>query len=188
MVTNDNPNSIQVKIELFEKNNNWIKKDILINGVLGLKGFAPINKKREGDYKTPVGIYSLGLAFGYEKNVITKLEYRQLTDDDYWVDDPNAPNYNQWVIGKPNVKSFEKMKRNDNLYKYGIVVNYNMNPVIKWKGSAVFFHLWRGPNLGTGGCIGLSEKDILIILKWLDREKKPLVILGTNSDLDKLIF
>jgi L,D-peptidoglycan transpeptidase YkuD (ErfK/YbiS/YcfS/YnhG family) len=72
------------------------------------------------------------------------------------------------------------MKRDDNLYKYGIVVEYNMNPVIKGHGSAIFFHLWRGNEKPTEGCVALSEEDLVTILRWLNPASRPLVVMGTG--------
>ena len=74
------------------------------------------------------------------------MPYRQVSDEDIWVDDVNSVDYNQLVKkGSTDAVSFEKMRRDDVLYKYGIIVNYNVNPVIKGYGSAIFFHVWKGP-------------------------------------------
>ena len=74
-------------------------------------------------------------------------------------------------------KSFERM--NHELYKYGAVINYNRNPIIKGKGSAIFLHIWRGENKPTAGCTATSEKNVLSLLKWMDPEKNPHIIMGT---------
>ena len=115
------------------------------------------------------------------------MPYRQATDDDFWVDDVISEDYNKWVKGKPNAVSWEKMKRDDDQYKYGVVIEYNMHPIVKGKGSAIFLHVWKGGE-STLGCVSMSEEMILKILAWLDPAKKPLIIMGTESELGTLSF
>jgi L,D-peptidoglycan transpeptidase YkuD (ErfK/YbiS/YcfS/YnhG family) len=145
------------------------------NAVIGKKGFASEGEKREGDGKTPSGIYPLKLTFGYDESAKTKMPYRQAMEDDIWVDDPNADDYNRWTKKQETkAASYEIMKRNDDLYKYGIVIEYNTEPVIKGNGSAVFLHIWKGEGIPTAGCVAVSEEDILKILGWLDPAASPL--------------
>jgi L,D-peptidoglycan transpeptidase YkuD (ErfK/YbiS/YcfS/YnhG family) len=73
------------------------------------------------------------------------------------------------------------MKRDDNLYKYGIVIEYNTSPVIKGNGSAIFLHIWKGESVPTAGCVAVSEENILKILQWLDPAASPLIIMGVNN-------
>jgi L,D-peptidoglycan transpeptidase YkuD (ErfK/YbiS/YcfS/YnhG family) len=150
-----------------------------IEAMVGENGFAPAGEKREGDGKTPSGIFSLKRTFGYDKTVKTKMPYSQASEEDLWVDDPNAPDYNQWVKqGETSAASYEKMRREDDQYKYGIVIEYNTDPVIKGHGSAIFFHVWKGKGLPTAGCVAISEEDIIKILEWLDPKAFPLIMMG----------
>jgi len=100
------------------------------------------------------------------------MPYRQATEDDFWVDDVNSEEYNQWVKGKPRAASWEKMKRDDDQYKYGVVVEYNRYPVVKGKGSAIFLHVWKQGE-ATAGCVSLSEKNLLEILQCLILQRDP---------------
>ena len=59
--------------------------------MIGRNGFAPIGEKREGDGKSPSGLFPLELVFGYEPSIATRMPYRQATKDDLWVDDVKAP-------------------------------------------------------------------------------------------------
>jgi L,D-peptidoglycan transpeptidase YkuD (ErfK/YbiS/YcfS/YnhG family) len=152
------------------------------NAVIGKNGFALSGEKREGDGKTPSGIYSLKMTFGYDESIKTKMPYRQALADDLWIDDVNADDYNRWVKkGATQAKSYEKMKRDDNLYKYGIVIEYNTNPVVKGLGSAIFFHVWGGADITTEGCVAVSEENIIKILEWLDQKAEPLIIMGIED-------
>lgn len=188
LVRNMEPLSVPVEVIALErKNDRWYSPFLPMEGVIGKKGFAPPGGKREGDGRTPSGIFPLGLVFGYESSFPTMMTYRQVTDDDLWIDDIHAPDYNRLVKrGATRASSFEVMKRDDDLYKYGIVVEYNTNPVVKGYGSAIFFHLWRKKGTPTEGCVALSEENLTQILRWLNPEAKPLVIMGTNVMTDDI--
>lgn len=183
-VINDGYGKTTAKLYAYEKSGNqWQQMLEIIDVNIGRKGFAEIDLKREGDGKTPSGNFLLGPVFGYEPQIDTKLEYHQSTKDDFWVDDVDSEQYNTWVKGKPNAKSFEKMVLDNDLYKYLIVIQYNTNPIIKGNGSAIFMHVWRDYNKPTAGCVSMSEENIVKLLKWLDPSKKPAIVLGTELDL-----
>ncbi|MCX5849146.1 MAG: L,D-transpeptidase family protein, partial [Deltaproteobacteria bacterium] len=153
-----------------------------IDAVIGRNGFAAAGEKREGDGKTPSGIYPLKITFGYDESVKSKMPYRQAVADDIWVDDPTADDYNRWTKkSETRATSYEMMKRDDDLYKYGIVIEYNTDPVIKGNGSAIFLHIWKGEGTTTAGCVAVSEENILKIIEWLDPAASPLIISGINK-------
>lgn len=183
LVRNIDPASVEVRITPWErKNGRWQSPFTPMDGVIGRKGIAPPGEKREGDGRTPVGIFRLGMVFGYAPAFPTRMPYRQATADDVWIDDVQAADYNRWVRRETTqAASFEKMRRDDDLYKHGIVVEYNTNPVLKGMGSAIFVHLWRGQGSSTAGCIALAEEDLVRIIKWLDPAAKPLVIIGLQE-------
>jgi len=178
--------SVQV-IALERKNGRWWSPFVPMEGVIGRNGFAPPGEKREGDGRTPSGIFPFGTVFGYEPSFPTMMPYRQVTVDDLWIDDAHAADYNRLVKrGSTRASSFEVMRRDDDLYKYGIVVEYNTDPVIMGYGSAIFFHLWKGKGKPTEGCVALSEDDLMRILRWLNPESKPLTVMGTIVTIDDL--
>ena len=145
--------------------------------VIGRNGLADAGQKKEGDGKTPSGIYDLGTAFGYSPSVKTGLDYRQTGADDFWVDDAASAQYNQWVKGVVRANSFEKLKRDDHLYALAVVIEYNTRPVVPGAGSAIFLHVWRRYDHATAGCVALSQRYLRHILKHLDRSKGPVIIL-----------
>lgn len=155
------------------------------SATIGERGFAPPGKKKERDGKSPSGVFPLGIAFGYEHSLPTRMDYRQVTENDFWVDDVDSDDYNRWVTGQGKSASMEPLRRDDNLYKYGIVIRYNMDPVVKGKGSAIFIHLWKGDGEPTFGCVAMAEENILGLLGWLDPEKKPLIVMGTETELER---
>ena len=165
------------RVYAFEKGlRNWRPGLPSFDAVIGRNGLAAIGEKREGDGKTPSGVFPVGLVFGYGPEIASKMPYRQTCENDIWVDDPESPEYNKWVLkGTTSAKSFEEMKRKDHLYKYGMVIEYNTKPIVKGWGSAIFFHIWLAPGESTGGCVAVSEKKMLWLLKWLDSAKKPFI-------------
>lgn len=145
---------------------------------VGRSGIAEFEQKREGDGKTPRGSFPLKLVFGYADSEDTRMPYRQATEQDVWIDDPSSPLYNQWVKGIPATESHERMKREDSLYRLGIVIGYNMEPIRAGYGSAIFMHIWQGPGKSTAGCVAMAEEELRKITAWLDPEKVPQIILG----------
>ena len=180
-----NLNSTQVTIRTFEKRKGeWRRAYAAMKGIVGKNGLS--KNKREGDGKSPIGMYSFGTAFGSQsKPANLKLPYKKSTKYDYWIDDVKSKDYNKWVTYKGNPqkkwKSFERM--NNELYKYGVVINYNTNPILKGKGSAIFLHIWRNEKGVTAGCVATSEKNLLTILKWIDPKKNTHMIIGTKDTM-----
>ncbi len=86
------------KIYVVEKYaDKWVLVFEPFNAVIGKNGFAQPGEKREGDGKTPSGIFPLKMTFGYDESIKTKMPYRQALADDLWIDDVNADDYNCWV-------------------------------------------------------------------------------------------
>lgn len=73
------------------------------------------------------------------------------------------------------------MRRDDNAYKLGAVIEYNTNPIIAGKGSAIFMHLWSGPTKPTAGCIAMSEENMTFLFRWLDKNKGPMILIETGA-------
>ncbi|TAL63247.1 MAG: hypothetical protein EPN84_05285 [Legionella sp.] len=143
-------------------------------GVIGKSGVAQLGEKKEGDLKTPAGLYPLGEAFGSEPLAI-KMDYRYITSDDKFIDDVTSPQYNTWVNGRTDAKSFESMLIDQ--YKMGVVINYNMNPIIAGSGSAIFIHLWSSSDTATTGCIALDKRHLSALLQWLDKNQHPHIFI-----------
>ena len=171
------------KVEGWDKaNGQWQMVMDPMDAVVGRNGLAPVNEKKEGDGRTPSGIFKVYRAFGYKKDADKKLEYKQVTETDFWVDDTSSLDYNQWVHKiAEGTRSFERLKRDDDLYEYAAVIEYNTDPVVSGNGSAIFLHVWRSPDQPTSGCVALSRENILRILKWLDRSQKPVVVIINGS-------
>lgn len=130
-------------------------------------------REKEGDLKTPAGLYPIGEAFGAYPMAL-KMDYKYITKDDKFIDDIHHKDYNSWVSGPTDAKSYEAMLTEP--YTYGAIINYNMNPTIPGAGSAIFIHLWSSPNTPTSGCIALDKKHLLRMLRWLDKNQHPYIL------------
>ena len=131
------------------------------------------NKKVEGDKKTPKGLFSLGnVYFRKDRNVkpITKLKTISLSKKMGWCNDVNSKKYNKLITRNKKIKH-EKMFRKDYKYDYVIPINYNTKNTKIGKGSAIFIHLSKNYKK-TAGCIALKKKDLLILLKLINRKTK----------------
>lgn len=143
--------------------------------VIGKHGIASIGEKKEGDLKTPAGIYPIGEAFGSQPLAL-KMDFKYITTDDKFIDDVNSKDYNMWVTGSTDAKSYEPMLIKP--YIYGAVVNYNMNPMIAGAGSAIFIHLWQSSHEPTAGCVAMDKKHLLMLLHWLDKKYHPHIMVS----------
>ena len=184
VVFNEKPESFTaVFVALEKKGKNWVVKQNPIEAGIGKNGFALPNQKVEGDGKSPTGIFKLGKLFSYEKQFNTLLENQQTTKEDKWIDDVNSPDYNKHVIGATEAKSYENLLLNTDVYKYCTVIEYNTNPVVKGKGSAIFFHLALKPASFTSGCVAIQEEFMKVMLSWLDPKQNPTIIMGNLAVL-----
>jgi len=131
-------------------------------------------KKKEGDQKTPKGIFKIENLY-YRKDRIKKpktlLKCVEIKKDMGWCDDINfEKKYNK--LCKIN-KEFrhEKLKREDHKYDLLIPIKYNFLKPIKGLGSCIFIHLTNNYK-PTVGCIALKKKDFLIMLKLINKNSK----------------
>ena len=131
------------------------------------------SKKIEGDKKTPKGIFSIGKLY-YRKDRIAKFETKlktiQIKKEMGWCNDVNSKYYNR-LINVKTKSNHEKLYRKDYKYDLLIPIKYNTQPTIKNKGSAIFIHLTKNYKK-TAGCIALSKKDFLILLKIVKPKAK----------------
>jgi len=183
-----------------DKNGAWVKVDSPIKVVVGRNGLGwgvglhrtPKNAKylkKEGDGRSPAGLFKLGNGFGYHPFKIN-FPYAQYRRTDHCVDDSRSKYYNT-IIDSNSVerdyKSFEYMKLRNNLYKYGITVKHNPKNIAQ-SGSCIFMHIQSPTGKGTAGCTAMSEYQIKKILKWLDVKKNPLLLQIPKSQLSPSLF
>jgi len=156
---------------LVNKNGFLNYKNKLYKCSLGKNG---LNKKKiEGDKSTPIGIFSFGeLYIRTDKIKIIKTNFKHIniTKTMAWSDNPKSKHYNKLI----NVQDdhTEKMYRKDDLYDLLLVINYNIHPIIPFKGSGIFIHIAKKNYSPTTGCIGLKIDDFKEILSTLKPSDK----------------
>ena len=139
-----------------------------------------LDNKIEGDGKSPAGLFKLSTVFGYQsQNPNPKMPYLHLNQDLHCVDDSQSKYYNQIISKRSGYKSFEQMRRNDNLYEFGIVVEHNKEALAS-RGSCIFIHIMNRKKEATAGCTAMSRKNLLKIIAWLDQKKNPAFLLYLN--------
>lgn len=152
---------------------------------LGRNGVAPPFEKREGDGRTPSGLFPLRQGFGYQGDFQGKIPYQRVDSQDLWVDDVHSPDYNLWVWrGQTGASSFEELLRSDPLYRYALVPGYNEAPVVRDLGSAIFIHVEGERRKDTSGCISLPEKELVQVMQWLDPGQEPQLLVATAPALE----
>ena len=134
---------------------------------IGKKGIG--YKIKEGDLKTPVGQYKIKYLL-YRKDRIKKLKTKLrkiiITKKMGWCNDPKSKSYNK-LIRLPFNYTYEKLFRKEHTYDLILVLNFNMNPIIKNKGSAIFIHVAKKNFNKTEGCVAITKKNLLNIIKNL---------------------
>ena len=131
--------------------------------------------KKEGDLKTPKGIFSLGNLYfraDREQKPQTKIKCIRINKDTICCNDINNKNYNN-IFKKTKKIKHEIIYRKDNKYNFVLPINYNSKNV-KGKGSCIFIHLTKNYK-PTAGCIALQKKDFLILLRLINSKTKILI-------------
>ena len=147
-------------------------KDFKFKCALGKAGIG--NKKREGDNITPKGTFKIVKIYYRSdriKKIYSKFKAIEITKNMGWCDDPNSKYYNQ-LINLPSRYGHEKLFKVKNIYDIIVVLNYNMKPIIKNKGSAIFIHIAKKNYLPTKGCIALKKNDLLKLLSKIRKNIK----------------
>ena len=147
-------------------------KNLKFKCSLGKSGIG--EKKIEGDNITPEGTYQIIRVY-YRKDRIKKIKAKiklfEIKKNFGWCDQPNSKFYNR-LIDIPNKLSHEKLYRKDNVYDVIIVLNYNMNPTIQYKGSAIFMHVAKRKFPPTKGCVAISKKNLLSLIERISKKTK----------------
>jgi L,D-peptidoglycan transpeptidase YkuD (ErfK/YbiS/YcfS/YnhG family) len=138
-------------------------------------GKSGIKKKiKEGDCITPKGIFKINKIYYRAdkiKKVRTKVNTVKIKKNMGWCDDPRSIFYNK-QIKLPSKFSHEKLYRKDSLYDLVLVLNYNTNPIIKNKGSAIFIHVAKNSYKKTKGCIALKKQDLIQLAKNIKKNTR----------------
>ena len=134
-------------------NKNLTYKNYKVKCSIGKRGIG--YKKKEGDLITPKGKFKIKFILYRKdrvKNIQTKIRKIVIKKNIGWCDDSNSKDYNK-IIKLPTTYSFERLYKKENVYDIILVLDYNMRPIIKNKGSAIFIHVAKKNYKKTAGCI-----------------------------------
>ena len=153
-----------------------IYKDFKVKCSVGKRGIG--FKKKEGDLITPKGIFKIKNIF-YRKDRLkklkTSLKKTAIQKRMGWCDDPKSKRYNQ-LIYYPFRYNSEKLYRRDNIYDIIVVLDFNMRPIIKNKGSAIFLHVAKKNISTTKGCIAIKKNELKKLLGLINSRTRLSVI------------
>ena len=167
-------------------------------GLVWGRGLSPAPEgarlKAEGDGRAPAGVFGIGGACGYDRDVAreSSLPYFQVTPADLWVEDPASPNYNRHVrLERPAQTPWEKrqqMKQNDPAHALKLFILHNAPPrVVPGGGSSIFFHIWRaGGAKASSGCTTLPEGALRELIRWVDPSQLPVYALLPEAEYRRL--
>ncbi len=151
-----------------------------------IAGRGPI--KREGDKRSPAGIFELPFLFG-EGVADFRYPYRRMTRFSLCVDDPRSRSYNR-IVDRRKVSadyhSAERMKFPSGLYRYGIFVAHNPKR-IPGAGSCIFLHIRKPGGAPTVGCTAMRQKELVQVMRWLDPRRHPLLIQAPREAIAPLL-
>ncbi len=181
------------KFQREKKSSAWKKVDEPVAIVVGRSGLGwgeglhtniPANHplKREGDGRSPAGVFALSAAFGFASEKETPglhFPYVQITEGLECVDDGASQHYNALVdrqkLGASDWQSSEKMFLIKHDYGLGVFVEHNTKPRRPDYGSCIFLHIWSSATEPTIGCTAMDGAEMETIIKWLRREAAPVL-------------
>ena len=134
-------------------------------------------KKIEGDNITPKGTYKIIKVYHRKdriKKINSKFKLIEIKKNMGWCDDPNSSEYNK-LIKLPTKYGHEKLHKRSNVYDLILVLNYNVNPTVKNKGSAIFFHIAKKNYKKTSGCIALKKADLIRLISEINKKTKVVI-------------
>ncbi len=181
VVTTPDWNSVRGTLKRYEKSHGkWKQLGKPVSIVVGKSGIgwtpalpedksAPI--KKEGDGRSPAGIFPLTQTFGFAPWLGSSPNYLPLTPAIECVDDVNSSHYAQIVNNEKVQKDWNSSEhmRSIELYRWGVVVPYNMQNTKAGAGSCIFLHIAPASGNGTAGCTAMPEADIEEIVHWIGR-------------------
>lgn len=152
-------------------------------------------RKREGDGRSPAGIYALGGLWVTNETPVRHdpaIPYTKVGPADLWVTDPAYPKlYNQHVrLNHPAHTPWElkeQMRQTDYPHSIKMLVHHNtvqsVGKPIVGGGSSIFFHIWRRDGAAaTAGCTSMEEQNLRALIARLRARRNPVYILLPRSE------
>ena len=201
----DGWNSTHVTLSYYERKvGGWSKVGGDWKGRLGSSGLvwgrglhpnpSGARLKKEGDGRSPAGVFDIGGVWGAHRAVKKHPEtfYHQVTPRDLWVEDGSSQYYNQFLsLDHEPATDWEKkaqMKQNDYPQSLKMFIAHNAHPnVVPNGGSSIFFHIWRRDGAAaTAGCTTMVEERLRWLIATVDPGRRPTYVLLPRAEYNKL--
>jgi L,D-peptidoglycan transpeptidase YkuD (ErfK/YbiS/YcfS/YnhG family) len=166
--------------------------------VLGYSGWVVADQRIQSTGTTPAGRFRLPAAFGLAPDPGTALPYTIVDGNDWWPYEPRDPaTYNIYQFHRDQSSHWradysEHLADYPTQYDYAVVVGFNLpsgvhyspqrhqrvadEPADTRRGGGIFLHV-RGTG-STAGCVAMARVHMQWLLRWLDPEKHPQVVMG----------
>jgi L,D-peptidoglycan transpeptidase YkuD (ErfK/YbiS/YcfS/YnhG family) len=127
--------------------------------------------------------------YGVAANPGVRYRYHRLVCGDWWDEDPTTPEYNRFVHLACGARpafggGSEALWLETTAYPHFAVLDYNVDPVVPGRGSAIFLHADVGA--ATNGCVSLPLPELDALLRRLRPSSSPLVVIGTGGGIRRL--
>lgn len=175
---------------------------------LGINGFVRAGDRRQSTSTTPAGTFGLRSAFGTAPDPGAALGYEQVDDRDWWPYDPRDPaTYNVWQQRRGGAADWrtswaEDLSSFGRQYRHGVVVEFNLPGGVHWaggervarrpadtrRGGGIFLHVQAREQAErpTAGCVAMPQPRMLALLRWLDPDARPVVVMGPRPVIDRM--
>ncbi|MEZ0094433.1 L,D-transpeptidase family protein [Streptacidiphilus sp. EB129] len=171
----------------------WVELFSTGEARIGSHGTTDGATRHQGTGTTPTGTYTITRGFGIGQDPGTAMPYHQVTGDDWWVEDPQSPYYNQmrtaaqggFPLTEAGDRGSEHLVSYPTQYNNALVIDYNMNPAVPGRGAGIFLHD-LGPQRGpTAGCVALPATVMTEVLLWIDPSQHPVIAIGSATRADE---
>jgi len=177
-------------MQRYVKEVEWRKVGEAVAVTLGRNGLgwesAREPLKNEGDGRSPAGVFKISRTFGSDLAPNSALEYVYADENLICIDESSDERYNQIALLDPEhpPKSYEPMRRTDEVYRNGAIIEYNAQGE-KGRGSCIFIHLNHPDSRPTAGCTAMEKEPLVELLGWFDASKKPIIVQIPQHECDK---
>jgi len=176
VVSTPNATSTTGSLSAYELvNGTWEKVLGPTPATLGERG---VGMPEDDVFRTPVGTFPLGQAFGREPDPGTRMPYFQATDEDWWDEDVESPTYNTHVhSAEIDSDDAENLYDSGEMYDYAVLIDHNPHRV-PGRSAGIFLHVSDGDP--TWGCVAIERSQMKSVLQWLDPAAHPQITIGVD--------
>jgi L,D-peptidoglycan transpeptidase YkuD (ErfK/YbiS/YcfS/YnhG family) len=172
-----------------------------VRASLGWNGWVRAGQRRQSTGTTPAGRFTMTSVFGTRADPGSRLPYRRVDGDDVWPYEPrDAATYNILQPSKASTTTWradyvERLADYPYEYAYSIVLGFNLPRGVRWsdrrrqyvarepadtaRGGGIFLHVKQ--KRYTAGCVSAPIKQVRWLVRWLDPELRPRIVMGPRD-------